>query len=227
MQSNQFWKKKTTELRFLTQYAQKQQTVIDFKSFNQAILKLKKEILYQQIDKTAELSETSNFAQTRYANTGHPVSYSYQRYDLQRIDLDWLQALYFTQANKQYNDGLFLASGMSAVAALFTVFSQQNWSNVQFSPIPHFETRLLAQRFFNTIDCDQADKQFSSNKDILWLDSSSLLWPKFPEYSSSIRLIVVDSTCVEPNSPHIQHWLLKAQHLNCRCVVISNWIHSG
>ena len=219
----EFWRRKEKELAFLERYTgsvQGRTPSADFEAFRHSVRALRKRILLQQVEKTALLPETSPVGLKRFLSPGGPVMYGYQRYDLRRVDIDWLKELYFASKKERFADGLFLACGMSAITALFSIFVRRDWKKVQFSPVPYFESNLLAKRFFAHITFDQTDDQFSSDRDVLWLDTSSLSWPTFPERAGSIRLVVIDTTCVEPDSEHILRWLHESARLRCPLALV-------
>ena len=223
MRLEEFWNHKNQELAFLEQFAGSAQDriiVADFEAFVHSVNTLRKRILLCQVDRAAVLNETSPVGPGRFSSPSGPVTYNYQRYNLRRVDLQWLQELYFTDTEGRFSDGLLFACGMSAIAALYSVFSRRAWKQVQFSPIPYFESNLLAKRFFQNISFDQANGQFGSDRDVLWLDTSSLIWPEFPEQPGSIRLIVVDTTLAEPDSVHINRWIHESTRLKCPLVLV-------
>ena len=223
MKLDEFWNHKNQELAFLERFAGSAQDrimVADFEAFVHSVNTLRKRILLCQVERAAVLNETSPVGPGCFSSPSGPVTYDYQRYNLRRVDVQWLQELYFTDTEGRFSDGLLFACGMSAIAALYSVFSRRAWKQVQFSPIPYFESNLLAKRFFENITFDQANDQFTSDRDVLWLDTSSLIWPKFPEQAGSIRLIVVDTTLVEPDSVHTTQWIHESAHLKCPLVLV-------
>jgi len=227
MNNEEFWCRKEQELEYLSRYAgsQKARTpAADFEAFRNASAALRKQIQLRQIEQIAALPETSPVGPERFPSPGGPVMYGYQRYDLRRVDIKWLKELYFCSVEKRFADGLFLACGMSAISALFAIFTRRGWQSVQFSPVPYFESYLLAKRFFGQISFDQSDEQFSPDRDVLWLDTASLSWPTFPESIGSIRLIVVDTTCVEPDNAAVVRWLNESARLGCVLVLVRSHV---
>ena len=222
-----FWSRKHEELAYLNKYAGPGPIGIpqrELAEFNRSVREIRKRILHGQVECTASLSETSPVGPERYLSPAGPVVYGYQRYDLRRVDVDWLREVYFAEREAQLANGLFFSCGMSAIAALFAIFARQKWQRVQFSPEPYFESFLLAKRFFERISFDQADSQFSPDRDVLFLDTSSLNWPKFPEHVGSTRLIVVDTSCVEPDSRHTNYWMDEAARLQLPMVLVRSHV---
>jgi hypothetical protein len=226
--ADEFWRRKVKELNFLESYTgsgYQHVPLSDLVSLRQQVSSLRKRLLIRQAEESAELSETSTVGPHRYLFFGKPVKYGYQRYDLERVEIDWEGELYYIHSVGRFTDGLLLSSGMSAVAALFSTFARRGWTRVQFSPVPYYESQLLATRFFKSIRCNHAlDGKFSADPDVLWLDTSSLIWPEFPKQIGSIRLLVVDTTCVEPDSSHIQRWINESERLNCPVILVRSHI---
>ena len=218
-----YWQRKEEELVFLERFARplpERTPPEDLDYFLSSVGTLREYIQRRQVEKTAGLPETSPLLHHRYECPGGSVEYSYQRYDLRRIEVEWLKEIYFTRVEGRFNHGLFLASGMSGIAALLAVIARRGWMRVQFSAEGYFESYLLVTRFFQQITLDQTEEQFSCDRDVLWLDTCSSQWPAFPEKPGVLSLIVIDTSCIEPDSRHVERWLHDSARLRCPLVLV-------
>jgi hypothetical protein len=218
-----YWRRKQRELQFLERYAEPSSECKppdDIASFRRSVIALRERILLRLVKQTASLSETSLFQLDRHESPAGPIEYSYQRHDLRRIEVDWLREIHFTDAANRFVDGLYLSCGMAGISAILAVIARRGWTRVQFSAEGYFESFQLVDRFFGQLLCDQAAGIFSSEREVLWLDTCSACWPDFPERRGSLQMIVVDTSCVEPDSEHVTQWLGESQRLQCPLVLV-------
>lgn len=218
-----YWQRKETELQFLERFASPspdRSPPKDLSSFQSSVQALRERILLRLVKQTASLSETSLCQYGRHDGPSGPIEYSYQRYDLRRTEVDWLREIHFTSATDRFTEGLYLSCGMAGITAILAVIARRGWKRLQFSAEGYFESYLLVTRFFETISLDQTADQFSSDREVLWLDTCSPRWPDFPGKRGALRLIVVDTSCVEPDSEHVNRWLQEAARLACPLVLV-------
>ena len=221
--SNKYWQRKAQELEYLERFAEPLTDPApseDLKALRGAARSLRERILLRQVKQTAKLPETSVGQFRRFELPNGPVAYAYQRYDLRRVDVQWLQEIYFANAEERFSDGLFYSCGMSGIASILAVITRRGWQRVQFSKEGYFESFVLARDFFQQIEVQQVDDVFSSEAEVLWLDTLSPQWPVFPEQRGRLGLIVVDTTCVEPDSERVEQWLTEAARLGCPLVMV-------
>ena len=218
-----YWERKHQELRYLQQFSGKIDRFpfsTDYQGFRQAVLDLRRSIRARQQDASAHLSETAFEHEPAYEGSFGRVSYTYQRYDLSLLDVDWMSHLYHCRATNRAVGGHFFGSGMGAIGAILSVFSRRSWTKVAISPTAYFETHLLCRRFFKQIELMEAGERFPNAAEVLWLDTSSPEWPEMPERNDGLKVIVIDTSCIECSHPVVVDWLREASRLKATLILI-------
>ncbi|MFV2062296.1 MAG: hypothetical protein ACC726_02140 [Chloroflexota bacterium] len=187
---------------------------------SKAVRDLRKAIRVQQVALSAELSETSTVGPHEFEGPFGKVSYSYQRSDLSRTGIDWVPELYARSSTGRASDGLFFSSGMSAVGAVSSVLSRLGARSISISPMAYYETHLLNTRFFPELEIETTQAELSSEADVLWLDTSSTEWSEVPAHSGSVKVMVVDTTCVEADAGDIDGWMDDSRRLGCPLLLL-------
>ncbi len=152
------------------------------------------------------------------------IDFSYQRYDIRVIEDDWLSFVYFTSLAGATSVGNFYSSGMSAIADLFSVIRRCGWNRIGFSGEPYYETWLLLERFFPDFDIDQTPDAFSNEREVLFLDTSSLAWPALPESRGELELVVVDTSCVACTSEDVARWVEHCRSIDIPVALVRSHI---
>lgn len=222
-----YWSRKHAELSLLSRHAEPQlaeslfQLPTDLEQLASIRKQLRSRVISRQIAWSAQLPETSEGGRTVIDTPAGTMSYSYQRYDLRRIECSWLQEVYRFSSVPVASDGLFVASGMSAVAAVVSAVSRMDGRHLEISADPYFEVPWLLRRLYPSIKFVETT-EFSDTADVVWIDTVSSSFPDLP--ARPPRLIVIDTSCVELDSPRIGRWLADATSLGTPAVLVRSHI---
>jgi len=220
-----FWERKRAEREFLEQFAEPPHTPMappaDLESLARGGRDLRARILRRQLAWSVGLPETAEGGRVTVDTPAGTMSYSYQRYDLRRVGCDWGALVHDLPVGSSASDGLFLASGMSAVAAAMSAVSRTGGGRVEISADPYFEVPWLAQRLHTDIDLVEV-RDFTDRADVVWIDTLSSEWPALPE--SPPRLVVIDTSCVEPDHVSVVEWLRATAELGVPAILVRSHI---
>jgi hypothetical protein len=221
--TGRYWERKESELGFLRSFlgaARSAPPVSSLSEYYEAVRDLRLQMRAHQAAASADLFETSLRGWHTYERSFGEVSYSYQRYDLAVTGMDWLSSLYGERRETRPVGGLFFSSGMSAIGAALLVMSGAGCRRISIGPMAYFETHLLCRRFFPHLEIETNQSRLSSDAHVLWLDTSSTQDPELPASSRTARYLVVDTTCVEGDSPLVDGWLRESERLGCVLLLI-------
>ena len=169
------------------------------------------------------LRETAEGGRQSFSTPVGTLSYSYQRYDLRRVDCDWLQVVHGLHLPQRAADGVFTSSGMGAIAAVAATLARRDWATVEISPDPYFEVPWLVRRLHPSLTLAETPV-FGAGAAVVWLDTISSAWPELPSQRGSAQLLVIDTTCLEPDSPRIAAWLARADELGLTTILVRSHI---
>jgi len=179
---------------------------------------------FSALTRVGSIAETSLSGQSHHKLGADSVQFSYQRHDLRLQQRNWLRFLYFTSSVETTADGLLFSCGMSALAAALAVIHKRGFHSMQFSSEPYFESWLLTQRFFPQITLEQTQAEFSNTSDVVVLDTASAVWPVFPKKRGALQLIVIDTSCVAPDSPLVERWICSARRLDVPLLLVRSHV---
>lgn len=168
----------------------------------------------------ARAAERFETAQEPHDRRVHPVeagtvAYHYQRYDLAlEPAAGWLSLIHGRSPDGRAEGGMLTSSGMAAITALLAALGPLGITRLAMSPWCYFETHLLLSTYLPGLEVTLADPGgFDGRAEVAWLDTSSAVWPAFPEARGALRLLVVDTACVEPDAPIVDAWLAAGRRL--------------
>lgn len=220
MTSRQFWARKQQELAFLGQWADGAETPSlpdTTRDFNEAVATLRERLFISQAKKASTLWETAPTGHSEVPGSLGTMSYTYQRYDLQSASTDWLRDLYACQPDMADAEGLLFSCGMSAIGATAAVLARRELSTIAITPIAYFETHLLFRRFFSDVELTESN----ADADVLWVDTSSTTWRvELQEFSTSPKLLVIDTSCVDAVEDEVRTWLDRGRAWKCPVVLL-------
>jgi hypothetical protein len=113
---------------------------------------------------------------------------------------------------------------MGVIAPLLAVLVRAGLTRVAVSPDAYFELAWITERFFPELTLTSCSDAFSSDAEVLWLDTISSAWPSLPAERGSTQLVVVDTTCVEPTSDHVARWLEAGERLDVPLVLVRSHV---
>ena len=184
-----------------------------------AVVDLRARVSQHQAAKLSDAWETAPDGRQLIEGPFGEMAFSYQRYDLQTSDQDWLTSLYATTAGG-FGHGLLFSSGMGVIAAVAAVLSRRSLSGVAITPFAYFETHLLLQRFFPSLevfDIESSDR----TADVIWVDTSSTKWRQtIVETARAPKVLVVDTTCFDACEAELRPWLTLGEQWRCPVILV-------
>ena len=184
---------------------------------------LRARVLRRQHAWADSLRETAHGGRQSFSTPAGTLNYSYQRYDLRRVDCDWLQLVHGLHLSQRAAHGAFTSSGMGAISAVTATLARHGWTTIEISPDPYFEVPWLVSRLHPSLSVTETPT-FGDGAAVVWLDTISSTWPELPHQRGSAHLLVIDTSCLEPDSPHVAAWLARADELSLPTVLVRSHI---
>lgn len=147
-------------------------------------------------------------------------SYSYQRINLHWHRQEWLKLIHGIHRPDMIQYGSFKRSGMAALESVLDFFVSLGLS-IEISAEPYYETLFKLRRGRNAVTYVASDgNSFGNHSDILFLDTSSRIWPELPTQRGNVRFIVLDSACVEASHPLIPKVIDAANAIDAAIIMV-------
>jgi len=195
------------EFEFVSQYTQEKKTFLswdvdNFDAYVNYITQIREQIKAYNVASHSAHFESSHLGIVRREVHAKLFQYSYQRFDLAVLGDNWLHSIYNISDNRYHSHGLFVKSGMSAFLASLLTLKRlyPTFKNIYLSKEGYFETNDMVNHYLGgfKVDYYHDDVLKIKNPDIVIIDSSSTIPPKDIWFKA--KVIIVDTTCWEPNS---------------------------
>lgn len=225
-----WWARKRAELDYLATFAADPPPLLPVEPPGDPVARLldaaramRRALRLTATERIAGLFETAQEVPWEPAHevAGAHISYHYQRYDLVRTTADWLALIHAREAPGRAGGGMLMGSGMGAITAVLAAMGRLGMASISISPWCYFETHLLLDTYVRGIRLTVSDgPALDPTAEVAWLDTSSTRWPAFPTERGALRMLVVDSSCVEAGSDMVDDWLEAGRRLRVPVVLV-------
>jgi hypothetical protein len=202
------------EFDFISQYMHNKKNInlcngSEFKLFINNTAEIRKEIQISNLIKYSAYSESSSTGVfIEDPDDLENFQYSYQRYDLKFRYKNWLNKIYGIQNASFISDGLFVASGMSAlfvsIMSLKHLYSE--YTQTYISKDGYFEIDNMLNKYTHLFNKKYFEEGELCQADIVILDSSSTDLPRKETWIDA-KIIIIDTTCWEPGNSTLEYLL--------------------